>query len=145
MRIYTIGFTQKSAEEFFNLVKANGIERLVDIRIHPGGQLAGFAKDRDLAYFLKELSGIEYIYLPELAPEAEMMKTYREKKDWFAYEVDYKQLLKERNLPAGLDKKIFEEKVCCLLCSEAEPDLCHRRLAAEMMKESWKDVEIIHI
>lgn len=145
MRIYTIGFTQKSAEEFFGLLKANGIERLVDIRIHPGGQLAGFAKDRDLAYFLRELANIEYRYLPELAPEAEMMKAFRKDKDWESYEKDYRDLLQTRGLPEKLNKKVFEEGICCLLCSENEADHCHRRLAAEVMKEAWNDVEIVHI
>jgi len=145
MRIYTIGFTQKSAEEFFGLLKANGIERLVDIRIHPGGQLAGFAKDRDLAYFLRELANIEYQYLPELAPEAEMMKAFRKDKDWESYEKDYRDLLQTRGLPEKLNKKVFEEGICCLLCSENEADHCHRRLAAEVMKEAWNDVEIVHI
>lgn len=145
MKIFTIGFTQKSAEEFFDILKRNGVERVIDIRVHPGGQLAGFAKDRDLAYFLKELGNIEYTYLPELAPEAEMMKTFRENKDWLAYEMSYKKLQNDRNMPAGLDKKIFEEKTCCLLCSEAEADHCHRRLAAEMMKEVWENIEIIHL
>ncbi len=145
MKIYTIGFTQKSAEEFFDLLKTNGIQRVVDIRVHPGGQLAGFAKDRDLAYFLKELAGIEYVYLPELAPEVELMKSYRKNKDAAAFEAGYKKLLKQRGLPEGLDKKLFEEKVCCLLCSEADAAHCHRRIAAEEMKKEWGDVEIVHI
>ncbi len=54
MKLYTIGFTQKRAEEFFELLRQNGIQRLVDIRLRPGGQLSGFAKQEDLPYFLKD-------------------------------------------------------------------------------------------
>lgn len=145
MKIFTIGFTKKTAEEFFNLLKENGIQRLVDIRVHPGGQLAGFAKDRDLPYFLQELAGIEYVYLPELAPEAEMMKSYRKNKDWTAYERSYTALMNARNLPEGLDRCLFMDRVCCLLCSEHEATYCHRTVAAEMIQDSWEDVEVIHL
>jgi uncharacterized protein (DUF488 family) len=145
MKIFTIGFTKKSAEEFFRLLKSNGIQRIVDIRVHPGGQLAGFAKDRDLAFFLRELAGIEYIHLPELTPTEELMKTYRADKDAAAWEAGYRQLLAQRFLPARLERTMFEVKVCCLLCSEAEATYCHRKIAAEMMKAEWGNVEIIHL
>jgi uncharacterized protein (DUF488 family) len=145
MKIFTIGFTQKSAEEFFRLLKSNGIQRIVDIRVHPGGQLAGFAKDRDLAFFLRELAGIDYVYQPELAPAEELMKSYRADKDTAVWEAGYRQLLAENGMPGKLDRRIFEDKVCCLLCSEAEAEHCHRRIAAEMMKAEWGNVEIIHL
>jgi uncharacterized protein (DUF488 family) len=145
MKIYTIGFTQKSAEEFFSLLKSNDIERIVDIRVHPGGQLAGFAKDRDLAFFLRELAGIDYVYQPELAPTDGLRKAYRAHKDAAAWEAGYRQLLAERGMPGGLGRAMFEDRVCCLLCSEAEATYCHRKIAAEMMKEAWGDVDIVHI
>lgn len=145
MKIYTLGFTQKSAEQFFTLLKSHGIQKVVDIRVHPGGQLAGFAKDRDLPFFLRELGGIEYVYLPELAPTEELMKAYRADKDTAAWEAGYRQLLVERGLPAGLDRKMFEERACCLLCSEVQAEHCHRRIAVEVMKRVWGNVEVIHI
>jgi len=145
MKIYTIGFTQKSAEQFFGLLKSNGIQKIIDIRVHPGGQLAGFAKGRDLAYFLRELANIEYVHLTELAPTEELMKSYRADKDAAAWEAGYRKLLDERGMPAGLDRAMFEGKVCCLLCSEAEAAQCHRRIAAEVMKREWGDVDIVHI
>jgi uncharacterized protein (DUF488 family) len=145
MKIYTIGFTQKSAEEFFTLLRSHGIQRIIDIRVHPGGQLAGFAKDRDLSFFLRELADIEYVHLPELAPTEELMKSFRAAKDAAAWESGYRRLLAERCLPAGLERSIFTEKVCCLLCSEVESEHCHRRIAADMMKDEWGDVEIVHI
>jgi len=144
MKIFTIGFTQKSAEEFFSLLQNNQIEKVVDIRVHPGGQLAGFAKDRDLAFFLRELAGIEYVHQPGLAPTEELMKAYRADKDTAAWEAGYRKLLAKRGLPAGLERSMFEQQVCCLLCSEAQAEHC-RRIAAEMMKDEWGEVEVIHI
>lgn len=82
MNLYTIGFSGKSAEEFFTLIRDNRILRVIDIRLRPGGQLSGFAKKKDLKFFLKELADCEYVYLPKLAPTAEIMKSYRDTKDW---------------------------------------------------------------
>ena len=44
MTIYTIGFTQKSAEQFFEAIKKNNIELLIDVRLNNKSQLAGFSK-----------------------------------------------------------------------------------------------------
>ena len=134
MQLFTIGFTQKTAREFFNLLKANGVRRLVDIRINPGGQLSGFAKQEDLPYFLSELAeGCQYVHRPELAPTKELLKDYRADGDWPRYVTRFEQLMDERDIPATLDKADFEAAPACLLCSEATPEQCHRRLVAERL------------
>ena len=68
MRLYTIGFTKKTAQRFLDLLKTSGAKCVVDVRLNNVSQLAGFAKKNDLAYFLKEICGMEYVHLPELAP-----------------------------------------------------------------------------
>jgi len=42
MKVFSIGFTRKSAREFFSLVAASGAKRLVDARLYNSSQLAGF-------------------------------------------------------------------------------------------------------
>ena len=59
MNLYTIGFSQKSAEEFFKILKSNNVIRLIDIRLNNKSQLAGFTNIKHLQYFLK-IHGIEY-------------------------------------------------------------------------------------
>jgi uncharacterized protein (DUF488 family) len=146
MKLYTIGFTQKSAQEFFERLRDNGVQRLIDIRIHPQGQLSGFAKQKDLPYFLHELSRqCEYLYLPALAPTEEIMRDYRKDGNWLRYASRFEALMDERNIPAGLDKSIFETATSCLLCSESSPEHCHRRLAAERLARHWPDLEVIHL
>jgi uncharacterized protein (DUF488 family) len=146
MKLYTIGFTQKSAQEFFKLLSDNGVQRLIDIRIHPQGQLSGFARQEDLPYFLHELAGqCQYRYLPVLAPTGEMMKEYRKDGDWVRYAARFEALMDERNIPAGLERSVFETATGCLLCSEASPEHCHRRLVAERLARYWRDLEIIHL
>jgi uncharacterized protein (DUF488 family) len=145
MKLYTIGFTQKSAEQFFNLLQSNGIQVLVDIRLKPDSQLSGFAKGRDLPYLLRNLIGCQYRYMPQMAPSDDLLSRYREDKSWSDYEIAFKQLLEERNLIAQLDRDWWAANPACLLCSEHEPDQCHRRLVAEYMASHWPEVEIVHL
>lgn len=145
MKLYTIGFTQKTAEEFFTLLAEHGVTCVVDVRVHTGGQLAGFAKEGDLAYFLKTINNCCYVHLLALAPTEEMMRAYRASGDYEAYRSAYNALLDARGVPTSLDRALFENNTCCLLCSEAKPDGCHRKLAAERMREAWGEVEVEHL
>ena len=122
MKLFTIGFTQKSAAQFFGLLRHNGIQRLVDIRISPQGQLSGFARQEDLPFFLDELvDHCQYVYLPLLAPTRDMMHEYRSGGDWVRYSSRFEALMDERRIPAILDRSEFEDLASCLLCSEAIP------------------------
>jgi uncharacterized protein (DUF488 family) len=145
MKIYTIGFTKKSAEQFFDLLQKNGVNHIVDIRLHSNGQLAGFAKQDDLAYFLKRLIGCGYQHVDSLTPTEDILTDYRKDHDWGRYVQRFEALMDERDIPGTLDKSIFGKKVCCLLCSEATPEQCHRRLVAERLARRWPDVEVIHL
>ncbi len=87
MKVYTIGFTKKSAATFFELLRESGAKGLVDVRLNNISQLAGFAKKDDLEYFLNKICRMKYVHLPELAPTKEMLDAYRkEHKDWETYE-----------------------------------------------------------
>ncbi|MCK4900070.1 MAG: DUF488 domain-containing protein [Anaerolineales bacterium] len=146
MKIFTIGFTQKRAETFFEILRQNNVQRLVDIRLRPNGQLSGFAKKDDLPYFLANLAnGCQYIHIPDLAPAKEILKDYRLDSNWERYEIRFDALMDERRIPEILDRREFENFASCLLCSEATPEQCHRRLVAERLRDHWPDVEIIHL
>jgi uncharacterized protein (DUF488 family) len=146
MKLYTIGFTQKSAKQFFSVLSQAGVRRLVDIRLRPSGQLAGFARKEDLPYFLENLAGgCEYVHLPELAPTKEILDGYRSGGAWDDYERQFQALLDERDIPGSLESESFERLPSCLLCSEATPEQCHRRLVAERIQAHWPEVEIIHL
>ena len=144
MKIFTIGFTKKSAEEFFTLLKDAGVRRVIDIRLNNTSQLAGFAKARDLEYFLKAILGIGYVYVPELTPTQALLDAFvKDKGPWEDYERDFIQILDERQVAKTLSKKQFDG--ACLLCSEATPEHCHRRLVAEYLQNKWGGMEIIHL
>ena len=144
MKIFTIGFTQKTAEQFFSKLKQPGLLRVVDARLNNVSQLAGFTKKNDLKYFLREICHIDYIHLPVLAPTKDILDAY--KKDggnWPTYERQFLDLMARRKVESSVDKGIIS--VGCLLCSEATPEHCHRRLVAEYLKLRWPDVCIQHL
>ena len=99
MKLYTIGFTQKSAERFFGLLAEHGVEQVVDIRLKPGGQLSGFAKQDDLAWFLERLNGAGYVHLPQLAPSDEIRDDYRQDHDWERYVPRFEALMDDAGYP----------------------------------------------
>lgn len=145
MNVYTIGFTKKGAEEFFGLLEEAGIERLVDVRLRNRSQLAGFAKRDDLRFFLDNLLGVAYEHRKELAPTEELLDNWRDDEiSWERYESRFQELMEQRNVERRLDPEGFESPTA-LLCSEHEPDLCHRRLVVEYLDEQWGDVQGVHL
>lgn len=144
MRAFTIGFTKKSAHQFFDLLRQSGAKRVVDVRLNNVSQLAGFAKKEDLRYFLREICGIDYLHVPELAPTQSMLHEYRkETHDWSAYEAQFLNLMKKRKIEETVPRDVIADG--CLLCSEDKPHYCHRRLVAEYLRSHWGDVEITHL
>ncbi len=145
MKIFTIGFTKKSAETFFTKLKSSGVKRLVDVRLNNVSQLAGFTKKDDLRYFTKEICGIDYLHMPQLAPTADILDPYKKQKkgDWGLYERQFLDLMKARRIEESTPAELLDGG--CLLCSEEKPHHCHRRLVAEYLKERWSNVEIQHI
>jgi uncharacterized protein (DUF488 family) len=144
----TVGFAGKTAQEFLTILKEAGVERLIDIRQNRGGQLSGYAKHPDLAYFLQEIARIAYVHEPLLAPTPELLKSYRKTKDWLGYETRFHALMRDRGVPEKLDTSSWPSKVV-LLCSEAGPEKCHRRLVADLFAAHWRGlghvVQIRHL
>ena len=99
MKMFTIGFTKKTAERFFGLLARSGTQRIIDVRIHNVSQLAGFAKRDDLAYFARSICSVGYLHLPELAPEPGMLDDYKNKhRDWALYERQFLDLMQLRRI-----------------------------------------------
>jgi len=145
MEIYSIGFTQKSAGQFFGTLKAHGIERLLDVRLNNTSQLAAFAKQADLAYFLREICNADYEHEPLLAPTQDILDAFKKHKgDWDVYTDAYLALIRSRKVESVLSKKSFQKKTV-LLCSEATAEHCHRRLALEYLQQHWEGVTIRHL
>ena len=146
MKLYTIGFTQKSAREFFNKIKNNNIDLLVDIRLNNVSQLAGFAKGKDLEYFLKEICDCEYVHDDVFAPTKELLDNYRANKvSWKEYEDVFAKIMNNRKIEERFKKLYINYDNVCLRCTEPTAEKCHRRLVAEYLQKHCGNIEIFHI
>jgi len=144
IKLFTIGFTEKSASTFFNLLKSAGVRKIIDTRLNNVSQLAGFAKGKDLEYFAKEIGNIGYEHNINMAPTKELLSSYRNKTiNWTQYETEYISILDQRNIIKNIDFEKLNDS--CILCSEHKPDRCHRRLLAEYLKKENNEIEIIHL
>lgn len=145
MEVYTIGFTKRTAADFFGALKRAGVKRLLDIRLNNSSQLAGFTKKEDLPFFLNEICGAEYIHEPLLAPTQDLLDDYKKKKgSWQDYERRFLQLMEQRRIEEKIDRRLFEVPTA-LLCSEPTAQHCHRRLVIEYLSKKWSDIRAIHL
>jgi uncharacterized protein (DUF488 family) len=145
VEIYTIGFTQTSAEHFFRRLAGAGVARLLDVRLNNSSQLAGFAKAQDLPYFLRELIGAEYRHEPLLAPTQELLDDFKKRKgSWTDYEEGFMALMTERSVETVMSPSEFDLRTA-LLCSEATAEHCHRRLVCEYLGRHWPEVRAVHL
>jgi uncharacterized protein (DUF488 family) len=156
VKLFTIGFTQKTAEGFFKLLINAGVRRIVDVRLNNNRTLAGFTRQAHLPYLLREIAGIEHEHRIDLAPDDAILSDWKLNKKakeagkkpitWAEYKTRFTRLIRKRKIetlvnPAELD-------YACLLCSEPTTENCHRRLVAEYLRRKWTDsvtTEIVHL
>ena len=144
MNIYTIGFTKKSAEQFFEKLRDAKVRRVIDVRLNNVSQLSGFAKRDDLAYLLRTICNIDYVHMPMMAPTQIMLDNYKKSGGtWEKYATAYNALMGERNIARTLDSDLLDGS--CFLCSEAEPEFCHRRLLADILQREHSTLRTQHL
>jgi len=145
MKTFTIGFTQKRAEQFFTLLESNNVARIIDVRLNNVSQLAGFSKRDDLKYFLAKLCGVEYFHIEDLAPTKDILDAYKKKLiTWDEYEDKFLNLLSQRHIERSISESLLDHG--CLLCSEHQPHHCHRRLVIEYLNQYWDtNLEVMHL
>lgn len=144
INLYTIGFTKKNAESFFSLLKHNNVKRVIDVRLNNVSQLAGFTKQDDLKYFLKELCNIDYYHFEQLAPTEDILKRYKKNEiSWEQYEIEFNSLINQRKIEKLVSLDLLTDS--CLLCSEPTAEKCHRRLVADYYANIYSSINIIHL
>ena len=144
MKVHTIGFTKTTAESFFSRLAKAGVRKVVDVRLNNVSQLAGFAKKKDLPYFLREICNIAYEHRPEMAPTQDILDGFKKARgDWGTYEESFLKLMEKRRIEELISQSAMDD--VCLLCSEDKPHHCHRRLVAEYLKKKWGHMEINHL
>jgi uncharacterized protein (DUF488 family) len=145
VEIYTIGFTQSTAEHFFGRLANAGVRRLLDVRLNNRSQLAGFAKGQDLPYLLRELVGAGYEHQLLLAPTQELLDAYKKRKGaWADYESEFFELMRTRRVEEHMQPDEFAVPTA-LLCSEATAEHCHRRLVCDYLAGHWSELHATHL
>ncbi len=145
-KMFTIGFTKKKAADFFNLLIENNVKLVVDIRLNNTSQLAAFSKFPDIEYFLCKICNIDYIHDKSFSPDESTLSKYKKKIiSWEQYEDEFNSTMLNRSIESYIRDNYSKYDNLCLLCSEAEADQCHRRLLANIFKEQFNDLEIIHL
>jgi len=145
LKLFTIGHTKKNLQTFVRLLREAGVDAVIDIRLNNTSQLAGYAKKDDLSFLLETYLNIRYRHVPELAPTKELLAQYRVDKDWEAYESGFAQIMRERDGGCVAVDALSGFERPCLLCSEHDPDKCHRRLVAELVVNLTAGVEVVHL
>ena len=144
MKLYTIGFTQKRAETFFETLKANDIRNVLDIRLKNNTQFTGFTRGDDLPYLLRKIGGICYRHWADAAPTQDLLKRYQDEEiTWTMYTKEYNRLIKTRKVVDGVTAAELDR--ACLLCAEPTAERCHRRLLAEHLAAKFPDIEVVHL
>lgn len=144
VNLFTIGFTKKSAKDFFEILLESGVKTIIDTRLNNVSQLAGFTKRSDLEYFLQKIGNIQYVHLLDLAPTKDILDAYKKNGgDWETYEQQFFKLIADRKIEDKVSIDLLDGG--CLLCSEATPHNCHRRLVAEYLSQKLGTIKIHHL
>ena len=143
MKLYTIGYSGKTAKELFGILIENKVRKVIDIRLKNANSYCFYTHKRDFP-FLLSLVGIDYEHKLEWAPERWLLDGWRDEKiAWSKYVVEFRKLIEERNILQGVKAENLDG--CVLLCSEMTADMCHRRLLAEYFQAKFSEIEVIHL
>ena len=145
MRIWTIGHSTRTIDEFISLLKENGIKLVADVRMFPGSKRYPQFGREALAKSLGE-SGIRYEHFPELGgrrtPKPDSRNTAWRNASFRGY-ADY---MKTEQFQNGIERLLdvaAESGATALMCAEAVWWRCHRSLIADYLKA--RGVEVLHI
>lgn len=143
-RIWTIGHSTRTLEEFLELLKAFNIELLVDVRHYPGSRkFPQFNKD-SMAITLPE-NGFKYMHIVELGGRRKVQPNSKNdawRLDSFKGYADYMETSEFQHALSNL-KELANEKRTAIMCAEAVWWSCHRSLIADALKA--QDWTVMHI
>lgn len=147
MKIYTIGHSTHTQEEFVALLKECGIEVLADIRSFPGSKYVPQFNKENMEIWLPE-NNIQYLHLSELGGRRNKSKEIDESfvNGWKnAAFRNYAAYTLTPGYEEGVNRliKLAEENIVCFMCSEAVPWRCHRLIISNTLVS--KGISVYHI
>jgi uncharacterized protein (DUF488 family) len=131
--LFTIGYEKALLRDVVSTLAAAGVATLIDVRDRPISRRPGFSK-RQLAATI-EAAGMRYFHLQALGtpPEGRAANRRREWDRFWAI-VEEKLARPEAELALRAAAEIAEAAPSCLLCYEADWQICHRRRVAEILR-----------
>ena len=135
MNIFTIGYEGLSTEEFFELLKENSIDLLIDIRELPLSRKKGFSKNALINS--SRLNGIDYLHFRDLGCPKEIRHQYRVDKNWLNYSIKFFDYLCTQKKALLSVSKLVDDKTVCLMCFEKDFLFCHRSYVSFVLKEYY--------
>lgn len=141
-RIYTIGHSTRTLEEFVGLLRHHGIERLADIRRFPGSRRHPHFSGESMAQTLPR-HGFEYLHLEALGGRRKAAK----KSPNGAWESDqfrgYADHMSTPEFHAAIDRLLDSERDTAIMCAESVPWRCHRNLTSDELVR--RGVQVFHV
>ena len=128
--IFTMGTVGRHDEDFRAVLRERQIDAVIDIRLRNEGRYYKFASGKHIKA-LCEANGIAYRHDTRFSPTGEMLDRYKADQDWPAYEVAYRALLQERDMPRIWQEVAGGFQQPCLMCAERTAEQSHRRLLGE--------------
>jgi uncharacterized protein (DUF488 family) len=138
--LFTIGYQNSHPESFFNTIRANDIECVIDVRLYPTSTHFPFVNIRYLPYFLPEICKCGYEYEPLFTPTPKILRQYKQDGNWDSYKTNFVELLHSRKVFAKIPDHLYD--YCCFLCYESDHTYCHRNLVAHYIRRVLPDVEV---
>lgn len=144
LTIFTVGHSNRSFDELLRILRAHGIERVVDVRTAPGSRRHPQFMSDELARTLSE-QDIDYLHLKELGgfrkPAPDSLNSAWRNQSFRGY-ADYMQ---RPEFEAALDRliELARDRSTAVMCSEAVPWRCHRSLIADAL--TVRDIPVHHL
>ena len=141
IKVYCIGSEEKTAEQFFELLKENKVKRIVDVRDYRELESVSFANAKDISYYLK-LNCISYERLPQLIPTSELLscKDNNSKAEFFR---KYTKYILENN---GILSLLTDElDGTCFLGTDGDYKNCHRKIIIKELKRKESSIRVRHL
>jgi len=153
LKLFTIGHSNHSIDQFIQLLEDNGIELLVDVRSAPYSRYNPQFNKENLEHSLQK-RGIQYAYAGKylggrpLDPGCYKSKVVPGEEVDYLHEVDYPEVMKRKWFRDGIDRllELGDEQLSAVMCAEEDPANCHRHhLIAKYLIDEHPEVDVRHI
>jgi len=153
MKLFTLGHSNHSLDQFLRLLEDNGVMTLVDVRTAPFSRYHPHFNKESLERELPA-RGIQYAFAGKYLggrpsdPGCYKSRTLPAEGADYLHEVDYPEVMKRPWFVQAIQRllEMADEQTTAVLCSEEDPALCHRHhLIAKYLLREHPEVTVLHL